>query len=52
MCKNNMKGNRWYKMFSAHLGQPSEGQLCAKAELERPLVVTHTPFLVWPGSRP
>lgn len=39
-------------MFSAHLGQPSEGQLCAKAELMRPLVVTQTPFLIWPRSRP
>lgn len=39
-------------MFSAHLGQPSEVQLCAKAELERPLAVTQTPFLVWPRSRP
>lgn len=39
-------------MFSTHLGQSLEGQLCAKAELERPLVVTQTPFLVWPRNRP
>lgn len=39
-------------MFPIHLAQPLEGQLGAKAGLERPLVVTHTPFLVWPRSRP